>query len=233
MTKKFAVVVAIGLVTATPSPPAGAVAIETVVGLPDISDDLPAVGLTCGLVSVTDVTADDSHQQIGVIFGDPLVATTKALALISMTCSIHVGDGNGNHLGAAVCRVTTSTTEQATVLQPELCTYSHPDLAPVWVCTEVNVDGQVHYWDPNTTGGLAGLDGVWSDSNVVACKLVSGETDSDPVQEFEKTWVDPALCLILASIPGDYLGLIRINEQGDVFVLDEPYWDCPPYDIIG
>jgi hypothetical protein len=43
---------------------------------------------------------------------------------------------------------------------------------------------------------------------------------------------DAVTCPVLASLAGDY-GAIVINAQGDVFVAGEPFWDCPPYDLVG
>jgi hypothetical protein len=45
-------------------------------------------------------------------------------------------------------------------------------------------------------------------------------------------YVDPTICAVLDDYAGTY-GPVTINEQGDVFVLGEPQWDCPPYDIFG
>ena len=50
----------------------------------------------------------------------------------------------------------------------------------------------------------------------------------------EKDVIDPIVCPILIGLEGDYAPLpIVINDQGDVFIAGEAFWDCPPYDIFG
>lgn len=42
--------------------------------------------------------------------------------------------------------------------------------------------------------------------------------------------VDPAVCQVLAAQAGDH-GPVTINDQGDVFLAGDLWWDCPPYEI--
>ncbi|HVF05342.1 MAG TPA: hypothetical protein VNA20_10905 [Frankiaceae bacterium] len=44
-------------------------------------------------------------------------------------------------------------------------------------------------------------------------------------------YVDPLLCPVLAMLTLPPGFPVQVNNQGDVYVLGEPYWDCPPYDI--
>lgn len=52
------------------------------------------------------------------------------------------------------------------------------------------------------------------------------------VRDLKSTHVDPAACPGLAALAGEY-GPLRVNEQGDVFLREDPAWDCPPYDVLG
>jgi hypothetical protein len=45
----------------------------------------------------------------------------------------------------------------------------------------------------------------------------------------EEQYVDPTLCTVLSALPaGDY-GPITIGEDGDISLLGDLFWDCPPY----
>ena len=47
----------------------------------------------------------------------------------------------------------------------------------------------------------------------------------------EALCVEACVCAVLALILLRRLPrVIESNEQGDVFLFDEPFWDCPPYD---
>lgn len=164
MRRKWAVLIALGILTAVPTTPASA---DTVVQVPpDVSDDPPALGLTCGLVSTTD--QQDPERQTGIVYGGPLVATDP-LATIQMTCTIQVGWMNTTHSGVDSCVAMSQPTVQVTVLPPSLCSYPYREDEPISLCTQVEVGGQVHYWDPTATGGVLDLPGAWSTSPDVPC----------------------------------------------------------------
>ena len=41
--------------------------------------------------------------------------------------------------------------------------------------------------------------------------------------------IDPAICPVLAGLAPGVPGVVDINTQGDVFVLGDGFFDCPPY----
>jgi hypothetical protein len=54
-----------------------------------------------------------------------------------------------------------------------------------------------------------------------------------PVQD-ALLMLDPAICMVLmelynAGVTG-VPGVVEMEPEGDIFVLGEPQWDCPPYD---
>lgn len=40
---------------------------------------------------------------------------------------------------------------------------------------------------------------------------------------------DTTLCPLLAALQGIYLGVLRINSDGDTYIAEVWIWDCPPY----
>ena len=44
-------------------------------------------------------------------------------------------------------------------------------------------------------------------------------------------WIDYVLCEELTKIPGAY-GPVVIDEEGDISIAGEPFWNCPPYDVV-
>ncbi|HVF03668.1 MAG TPA: hypothetical protein VNA20_02395 [Frankiaceae bacterium] len=51
----------------------------------------------------------------------------------------------------------------------------------------------------------------------------------------EQVWpiIDPPICSVLKLLAGSHAGgAVVVNSQGDVYVNNEPQYDCPPYDIV-
>lgn len=50
----------------------------------------------------------------------------------------------------------------------------------------------------------------------------------------DKSDEEPLICDILRIIhyeTGDIPGILEINEQGDIFLMGELFYDCPPYEV--
>ena len=41
--------------------------------------------------------------------------------------------------------------------------------------------------------------------------------------------VDPIVCPILASTSPGVPGVVDVTAEGDVYVLGDAFWNCPPY----
>lgn len=181
--------------------------------------DPVADGKRCGLASATDPTIEEGAVQTGIITGGPLVATAPG-ATISMRCTVQVGMSNSTHAGADSCSAATAPQLQSTALPPTLCTYAAPEGQPVFLCTEVTVNGMTWYWDGNPPGT-----GSWTPSSLGAClEAISQEI----VIPFPAQVDDPTACAALQALaPGG--GNIYIGWDGDLYILGVWVLDCPPH----
>lgn len=137
---------------------------------PSVASSSPANGLTCGLSAVTDpFVGPDVHT--GVLKGGPLTAFGST---VSMRCSIQAGGGNSTHPGEDIRAAASAPTLGTTVLSPTPESYQWPFGQPIWLCTEITVDGRPSYWDADT--------GQWSASPQVSCaQAVNQEIVPGPV----------------------------------------------------
>ena len=230
----------------------------------------------CSFASVTDPTVENGQTQTGQINGGP-VTDERLGATITLTCTIQVGGANSTHAGTdAVSLSNTGTNLAAACVSSDhspywntgfICpgvgvtvagqaSYVSPEGQPVYMCTQVTVNGEVYYRDS--------VNATWSASASVTCsEAISQEilpgplgpvfdilfpiidgvlvTLFDALTQFEKDVVDPQLCPQLAArSPG--AGGVIITPEGDVYIDAVPYgdgdgiadpeeffWDCPPY----
>ncbi|HWL38390.1 MAG TPA: hypothetical protein VNQ77_19540, partial [Frankiaceae bacterium] len=148
------------------------------------------------------------------------------------------------HAGAYVNGATRnqSGTNGVTVLQPGVVSYISPEGEPVYLCDEFNdgtttwvLDARTDTWVPAGTAGA---------ECYLAISAGTGDPIFDPIFDLldtidalliqlEKDVIDPIVCAVLPLLQGDYAGVVTINGQGDIFLLGEPFWDCPPYDLFG
>jgi hypothetical protein len=167
---------------------------------------------------------------LGVLFGGP-IGTAGHLA-----CTIKVGVNThlGAYFGGAERDV--RTTSAPTVLPPRVVSFVAPPDTPVYLCDQFDdwvYDDRDGTWVPAGTPGAtcrlapaAGTHEPALDPLFDLMEVLDSVTDPmDPVV------LDPLVCPILASLAGDYAGVVTINSQGDVFLLGEPSSDCPPYDL--
>jgi len=55
----------------------------------------------------------------------------------------------------------------------------------------------------------------------------------DVISQIMMDVIDPIVCPLLITVGEivlDVPGVVEINSEGDVFLLGEPFWDCPPYE---
>ena len=203
---------------------AGAFRQKVVVGVGGPSGD----GRLCSFSSVSDPTIEDGQTQTGQINGGPVVAadltgpSVDPTASVSLTCTIQVGASNATHAGADSASGTSSGRGFA-ILEPRPVSYLSPEGQPVYICTEMSVNGNTRYWD----GGA----GAWSSSEAAACpeaiaqEIFPGPLSPglDTLDDIERTSTDPIICPILAT---------TFPPEGDI-VFPDPIgkvFDCPPYD---
>ena len=189
-------------------------------------------GRLCSFTSVTDPTVENGQTQAGQINGGPVTDDTQAGATITLTCTIQVGAANSTHAGADAVSLSGTGTGAASVAGQ--ASYVSPEGQPVYLCTEVSVNGTVYYRD----SVLA----TWSASASAACgEAISQEIFPGPLgpvldilfpildgafetlNNLERDVTDPIICPILAGI---------FPPEGDI-VLPDPIgkiFDCFPYD---
>ena len=138
---------------------------------------------------------------------------------------------------------------------------AHGDASAVSITCSIRVDGVTVQETPTGTGVGAAVTGGrlgwwWFGGTVEGCATatVAGHPAAtrcrpfasmqvppqevidvlndavDVVNDVFVDHVDPVLCDVLADVD-EPPGPVVVTEQGDVYVLGEPMWDCPPYDI--
>ena len=177
-----------------------------IAGTGSITEITPS-GVLCGFTSVTDPTVENGQTQTGEIDGGPVGDPSKPAATVTLTCTIQVGAANGTHAGADAVSLSGTGTGVATV--GGAATYISPEGQPVFMCSQVTVNGTTYYWDDAA--------GDWSFSSSAPCsEAIQQEIFPGPLAP-----VIDLLCPILALI---------FPPEGDI-VLPSPIGtliDCPP-----
>lgn len=197
-------------------------------------------GILCGFTSITDPNGEPGTQT-GEVDGGPLVEadldadppTVDATASLTLKCTIQVGATGSTHLGPDSASASASASG-VVVLGPTTISYSAAVGLDVFLCTQVTVNGEIHYYNS--------IDGEWSLDASVGCALaISQEVDPGPVGGE----LDPLLCPLLWELaplfpppPLGPLGAIiyMVRQDGpdydgaDVYINGELFWDCPPYE---
>ena len=200
-----------------------------------------AAGAPCRFTSITDPTVENGQTQVGQINAGPIAALAPG-ATVTITCTIQVGSANSTHAGTdSSAKVSSKATPQVAAIPPtsndapNTVSYVSPEGQPVYMCTEINIDGTTYYWDATTaTQGPAGNGPVTPDrlstEATAACReAISQELVPQPVQDILEG-LDPAICaIIIANVP-DVPPVLDVDEEGDIRVADVLVWDCPPYE---
>lgn len=126
------------------------------------------------------------------------------VALTALRCLVRVN-------GTTVFAVSGTTTGPVGVVPPAPVSFVAADSDYVLFCMEataVDAHGQ-------RTDLVCGPD---------------GDPGFPPLEPLVESYVDPAVCPVLASLaPTQVQNHLRIDEQGDVYLAGELWWDCPPY----
>jgi hypothetical protein len=178
-------------------------------------------GFLCGFGSGTNPGAEPGTQTGQVTAGPAFIddgATPPGVTHSgNFICTVQVGLVNARHNGADAAVVEGPTTPLVIAAQGQV-TYTAGLLDPVYLCTEIVVDGtHLYFNDPNDLT----VNGSFDTSDTVDC----GRSNSGlpPVCDFECN-MDTILCPDFAR---------AFPPEGDI-VLPQPVgkvWDCPPYDV--
>lgn len=162
----------------------------------------------CGLRSVRQDTVTGQSSQ-GVLYG----YAVHAADVVSIRCDIKVN-------GVQAASTPTAVGRSAAVTAGDISYYAgHTDV--VQVCASITTSHSSGY--SCSTVGITQIPDLWEVLSTVFQSVGSVFT----------AILDPTLCPVFASASGEGIGPVAVNSQGDVYVADELYWDCPPYEDHG
>lgn len=192
----------------------------------------------CVFAFVDTGTTGESSEWSGVVYGGPLLVTAPEPAVplpdtspdrpvVTLTCSVHAEPSSGRHSAPALATVS-GTGRDVVVVPPAPMTIVTSPGAMMWACSRVTVaaaDGTTRelYWD--------GKADRFSTDPDVLCDLPETCTCHDGwYQLVEETYetVDATACPVTRDGP-DQPGVVETRPDGDVHVLGQWMWDCPPY----
>jgi hypothetical protein len=52
----------------------------------------------------------------------------------------------------------------------------------------------------------------------------------DLLNEMVFEQIDPTICPVIGSLAPGVPGVVDITAEGDIYILTEFFWDCPPYE---
>jgi hypothetical protein len=189
--------------------------------IPSASAATSADGRRCSFGSTTNPGAEPDTQT-GQIQAGPAVindgGTPPGVHSGHFVCTIQVSAST--HAGPDAASVTGPDTTGVIAAQGQV-TYTAGDDAPVYLCTEIVVDGQSWYYDDPT---VVGATGTWTTSSSASCGLATSlDPGNDPTVLAIEGLIDAIICPVLAIV---------FPPEGDVTLPDPvgKVWDCPPYD---
>lgn len=179
--------------------------------------DAQVVGRRCSLTTKGGITQ---------MTGGPLIADAVGAA-ISMRCTLQLGTANSTHADADAAVVNSLPSTQVAAIPPTPVSVAI-DNQKAYVCTQATVGTTTYYLDD--------VAGTWSTSNTVACGSaidnrrvlqVADELFSDVNGVL--LLLDPLICSVLVELAPGVPGIVDIMSDGDVYIVGEFIWDCPPY----
>ena len=133
----------------------------------------PTIQRRCSFTSITDPTVENGQTQTGEVNGGPVTDDTQAGASITITCTIQVGGANATHAGADAVACSGNGIGVAEVACQ--ASYVSPEGQPVYLCTQVTVNGTNYYWDASAPGVDPNLPGNWSTTGGLCNEAISQE----------------------------------------------------------
>ena len=195
------------------------------------ADATPSSRRICSFNSISDPTVEPGTQ-IGQVNGGP-ITDSNLLATMTLTCTIQVGGANNTHAGVDAASASATGTNVAAAcihadhqefwdervcpgvgvtLPPTQISYTSTEGQPVYLCTEVSVNGTVYYYDDAS--------GSWSASASATCgEAIQQDLIPEPLFSLINSileQVDPTICPFIA---------MAFPPEGDVLGV----YDCPPY----
>ena len=163
---------------------------------------------------VTGQNYDGALVALAVLYSPDVAANPVAGTI---TCDIQVN-------GAIAASIEASGT--AVLATAARVSYAASDSDVVRLCETVTYRG-----GSGTTACRDVANGAVPPQEVWDALDAAYETGRQIVEALVKGVADPAVCPVLAGLSGEY-GAVTVNPQGDVYVVGDPLWDCPPYDLV-
>jgi hypothetical protein len=172
----------------------------------------------CGFSTVNDTTP-------GGIFGGPTYwrgeISTYAVAFtadhlpapttqISIACELYI---NGTLVDTPL-----TASGNGVVAAAGTFSFTAEDTDVIQICNHVVVGGEDHY--TNCWDGGHGLPELYEVAQFLIDQVI-------PIID----QIDPLVCTQFSALAPGIPGVVDIQPEGDIAVLGEPFWDCPPYDV--
>ena len=165
-------------------------------------------GAPCALTQGFGPTVPE--ERADTLSGGPLLGSG------TLTCTLQLGAATHDGADTASVRAVGGT---VVVIWPVVVTYPYAG-EQQYVCTSfTDARGRTLYRN-GATGG-------WDDDGRVPCDKIVGYEDIQ-VHEVVAA-VDAAVCPVFAQAAPGVPGVVDVSPKGDVDLLGEPFWFCPPY----
>jgi len=176
----------------------------------------------CSFSTVTDPRPEaPDTTQIAALSGGPIFQSG------TITCVIQVGWNRHSDPDNATASAT--GTNGVTALAPTPVTYVSPPGYSVYLCDEfTDAGGTTYLFDDDDYRWEAAAGNSTAECRVVIRAGLPGEP---LIPEVLYTWVDQRACPVLGLLdPVDVPGVVTVDSDGDLTVLDDDLWLCPPYE---
>lgn len=187
----------------------------------------PPVGRPCTFSATSWEPVTGPDLWVAAVRGGPVVVAGSS---VTLRCGIHVADAR--HSGPAAASVTSAPGPGVAAIAPQVVSYQDPYGRAV-VCSQVVADATTWY----STGD------EWTTDPTAWCpypRELTEPPDLPPPLDWLEGYlwcvysgepcsiVEYLACDATRTLP-DVPGVIDVREDGDIYVLDEWIWNCPPY----
>jgi len=173
----------------------------------------------CSVTAIPDPRPDaPDTTHLAVVSGGPVFQSG------TLTCVIQVG-GLGRYSDPDSAAASATGTNGVTVLAPTPVTYVWPLFYSVYVCDEFTDAGGTTYvfdnddyrWEPAAGNSTA--------------ECFDVDEPDGPLVDPDWRWIDQVVCPVFGLLdPVDVPGVLTVDSDGDLTVLDDDLWLCPPYE---
>jgi len=178
----------------------------------------------CNLGSTTDPNPEaPENTQTGFLSGGPYPENG------TLTCTVQVGGGLHTDADNGA-KASATGTNGVTFLNPTLVSYNAPPNTNIYLCDQFTNASNVTYVYDDTDGEWEPAAGNYG----ATCRLTLSAGTDDPLFQGIFEAVDGIACPVLATTGStglaDVPGVVSVRSDGDVELLGDDAWTCPPYE---